>query len=182
MVTSITLIRHASALPQSDAEPRIPGVSITDEGVRQARRVAIFLEGASFSKIYTSTMARAIETAKIITKGDLIKVDELAEFNKIVFESEPENTDAFNKHMLLALRTKEFFENMLRENRDSKILIVAHGNVIRYLVCVVLNLKHYKAPNFFIDNASITKLFFDGVELVGVGSINSTAHLFLDGS
>ena len=182
MVTSITLIRHASAPPQSKDEPKIPGPSITDEGVRQAKRTANFLEGASFLKVYTSSMARSIETAKIITTNDLIEVDALCEFNKIVFESEPENVDAFNEHMLLALRAKEFFEKLLRDNRDSKILIVSHGNVIRYLICFALKLKHHSAPNFFIDNASITKLLFDGSKLIGVGSINSTAHLFLDES
>lgn len=173
------LIRHGAAEIKKQNEPRIPGRGLTEAGTTQAIKTAQFLEGATFSKIYASTMTRAIQTAKQITKQEITQLDEFSEFNKIIFEEEPENIDAFNENMEKALRTKETFEKILREHKDSKIMIVTHGNVIRYLICYALNLKHHKAPNFFIDNASITHLFFDGNKLISIGCINSTTHLFL---
>ena len=180
MVTSITLIRHASAETSTLKDARVPGPPITSTGEMQAQKTAQFLKGAKFTKIYTSKMQRAIETAKIITKDEKIETEKLNEFNKIIFEEQPEHIDNFNDNMLLALNTKSFFEQILRDHRDSKILIIAHGNVIRYIICCALKLKHQKAPNIFIDNASITNLFFDGMEIVSVGCINSTTHLFLN--
>ncbi len=180
MVTSIILIRHGTAEIKPPNEPKIPGRGLTTTGKKQSIKTAQFLKGANFSKIYTSTMMRAIETAKLITTQEIIQCEELVEFNKIIFEEEPDDIDKFNENMEMAIRTKEFFEKIIRENRDSKILIVTHGNVIRYLICCALNLKHYKSPNFFIDNASITHLFFDGNKLISTGCINSTTHLFLD--
>ena len=180
MVTTITLIRHASAETPKLKDARVPGPPLTKTGEAQAQKTAQFLKGAKFTKIYTSTMQRAKDTAKIITVEKKIETEKLNEFNKIIFEEQPEHTDAFNDNMLLALNTKSFFEQILREERDSKILIIAHGNVIRYLICYALKIKHQKAPNIFIDNASITNLFFDGLDLVSVGCINSTAHLFLN--
>ncbi len=180
MVTSIVLVRHASSEQLGEGEPRIPGPSLTPVGREQSLKTAKFLENVKFFDVYSSSMHRAIETAKIITSQKLNVKEELSEFNKIVFEREPEEVDKFNDNVELALRAKAFFEKLLRDHRDSRLLIVSHGNVIRYLTCCALKLKPHLAPNFFIDNASITQLFFDGSDLVSVGSINSTAHLFVD--
>lgn len=179
MVTSITLVRYASA-ELINQEFKIVYSRLTSVGKNQAEKTAKFLEGANFSKIYSSTAKPAIEMAKIITKKEIIEQEELLEFNKIVFEEQPEDIDKFNENVVQALRTRSFFEKLLRDNRDSKILIITHSNVIRYLVCHVLHLRYQKAPSFFIDNASITNLFFDGNNLLSVGCINSTAHLFID--
>jgi broad specificity phosphatase PhoE len=180
MVTSITLIRHAASDTVSYKDSNKKDPSITSAGKKQALKTAFFLKGVSFSKIYTSVFARALETAEIITKEEKTKSEDLNEFNKIIFEEQPEDVEKFNDNMLQALKAKEFFEKILRVHRDCKVLIIAHGNVIRYLICSALKLKHQRAPNIFIDNASITNLFFDGNDLVSVGCINSTAHLFLN--
>lgn len=180
MVTSIVLVRHAASKSLEKEEPRIPGPGITSQGKDQAKKTAMFLKGAMFSEVYCSSMLRAKETADIISKEEKTISDKLSEFNKIVFEEEPEHVDKFNENIDKALRSKEFFEEILRKHRDSKVLIVAHGNVIRFLTCNALKLKPHLAPNFFIDNASITQLFFDGNDLISVGCINSTAHLFIE--
>lgn len=178
MVTSVILVRHAASegvMSKNDSE-----FGLTSAGESQARKTALFLKGVVFSRVFVSSMRRAKETAKVITNQEVVLCDELREFNKIVFEDQPEDTDMFNHDVERALNVKAFFEEVLRKHRDSKILIVSHGNVIRYLVCCSLKLKPHKAPNFFVDNSSITQLFFDGNELVSVGCVNSTAHLFLE--
>ena len=179
MVTSIVLVRHG-ATEKSNGEPRIPGPSLSSEGVSQSKKTRSFLEGFNFSVVYSSNMKRAEETARLISPQEILVREELSEFNKIVFEEEPEFVDKFNDNIQLAIRSRAFFEKILRNHRDSKVLLVTHGNVIRYLVCFFLKLKPQVAPNFFVDNASITHLFFDGSDLISVGCINSTAHLFLD--
>ncbi|MCC7574222.1 histidine phosphatase family protein [Candidatus Woesearchaeota archaeon] len=183
MVTSIILIRHASSETINPEQPRTPGLGLTESGKEQAKKTAMFLQGLTFSKIYTSKMTRAIETAQIITNQEIKQQENLNEFNKIVFEEQPEKEtkqlEKFNENIEQALKTKTVFEEILRKHRDSKVLIVAHGNVIRYLVCCALSLKPHKAPNFIISNASITHLFFEGNQLINVGCINSTTHLFL---
>ncbi len=178
MVTSVVLIRHAAS-EVLNGEPRIPGPSLTSEGKRQAKKTASFFEGVSFSAVYSSNMSRALETVKLITSEEVVVAEELSEFNKIVFEEEPEFVDKFNDNIELALSAKAFFEKILRKHRDSKLLVVTHGNVIRYLVSFFLKLKPHSAPNFLVSNASITHLFFDGNELVSVGCVNSTAHLLI---
>jgi len=179
MVTTIVFIGH-NASELQNTEEKMLGQNITDTVQEQAKKTLKFFDGTKFSKIYTSNLAMAIETAKTITKKEPIIKEELADFNKIVFEKQPENTDKFNENIERALKTKAFFEEILRENRDQKLLIITNDNVIRYLVTTALKLKPQKAPNIFIDKLSITSLFFEGQELISIGCLNSTTHLFLN--
>ena len=171
MVTSVIFVKSAMG-DSSD--------SLSVEGKKQVIKTAKFLEGVSFSKVFSSDSKNAIETAELLGGNEIFVRNELFEFNKIVFEEEPEGEDFFNENIDKALKSKAFFEEVLRDNRDSKVLIVAHRNVIRYLVCCALKLKPHSSPNIFINNSSVTHLFFDGSDLISVGCINSTAHLFLD--
>jgi broad specificity phosphatase PhoE len=179
MVTSIILIRHASCEKTTPDERNRQDHPLSKLGKEQAKKTANFLKGATFSKAYSSNMICAAETAQIITNQEVEQHENLAEFNKIVFEEQPEDVDKFNENIEYALKTKSFFEEILTKQRDSKILIVTHVNVIRYIICCALNLKPHKTPNIFISNAAITQLFFDGNQLISIGCINSTTHLFL---
>lgn len=180
MVTSVIFVKSATSEMSDTKNVSSASKGLSSEGRVQAAKTAKFLEGAGFSKVFVSDSLSARETAGIISDNELIVCDELFEFNKIVFEEEPEKIDFFNENIEKALNTKAFFEELLRSNRDSKILIVAHGNVIRCLTCHALKLKPQKAPNIFINNSSVTHLFFDGSDLISVGCVNSTAHLFLE--
>lgn len=179
MVTSITMIRHALSDVKAEGEPRIPGPGLSNKGRDQATKLKKFLQGFSFSKVYCSNMKRAIETVKVISDKEPLIAEEFSEFNKIVFEEEHDAVEKQNENIVFALKTRAFFEELLRKNRDSSILMVSHGNVIRYLICISLKLKPHLAPNIFIDNASITRLFFDGEKLISIGCVNSTNHLLI---
>lgn len=127
-------------------------IPLNEAGKKQAQSAAKFLKGRNIVKIFSSSLSRASETAKIIaseldlpfeeydelmehTSGKLdgvaIKVflDKLksaGDFNKMVFQSGGERWDIFTERIW----TK--FLEIVNDNEDeSNILIVTHGGVTR---------------------------------------------------
>ena len=81
MVTSIILIRHASCEKTTPDERNRQDHPLSKLGQEQAKKTALFLKGATFSKAYSSNMVCAKETAHLITNQEIEQQENLAEFN-----------------------------------------------------------------------------------------------------
>mgnify|MGYP001571750692 CR=1 FL=1 len=101
---------------------------------------------------------------------------EFAEFNKIIFEENPKDMDKLKTNLKRARKTKTFFGNILIQNKEKRILIVAHGNVIRCMIGTSLGFPIRKTPDLNMFNCSISTLFFDKKNVVGIYHINSIDH------
>jgi probable phosphoglycerate mutase len=72
VLVSIFFLRHGQALnnTQKILAGRTPGVSLTENGIRQAEKISEFLKPLNISAIYSSPIERAKHTAEIVAKNN----------------------------------------------------------------------------------------------------------------
>ena len=170
---NIYVVRHAQA------EHNILGTSndvtsgvanLTQKGIQQAKGLAETIKHIPFDAIYTSEMARTIQTANILCPGRALIKDArindirtgmqglpFTEFRKALKNSDdPWNTrfgdgESFEDEKV---RTISFLED-LKKNNYTNVLIVTHGGVANIIYGLSHNLSNEETFNREIDNASI---------------------------
>lgn len=165
--TIVYFVRHGDRKSMKNspgAGLRIPGPSLSPLGKKQAKDVAKKLSKISHEvdKLYSSTMARAIETAEEISKSinkKITKHEELSEFNQFLWKNRYYHKN-FWKHYFLMRKAVKKFNQILKENEGKVIVIVAHGNVIKGLIGKKLGLRHNQISKLDYHNCNITKARF----------------------
>lgn len=181
MNTTIYLIRHGETY--WNREQRLQGQldsDLTDEGIRQAKRIADKLNGVNFDALYSSDLNRAMHTAKIISQyinhEPVIFDERLRERNFGIFQgytwpeinrkypseaaSELSGNPMYqvpggeSKNQLLE-RAKSFFTEMLTRHTGGRILVISHGGIINVWTKYVLQVPLDKPRRFSLDNAAV---------------------------
>ncbi|GAA3626186.1 histidine phosphatase family protein [Lactobacillus hamsteri] len=156
----IVFIRHGQTDVNKDN--RLQGALIDAElneaGRDYAKKAADNFDENEFDVVYSSPMKRAVETAKIFTKGKKeIKLDKrLLEFDfgdwdgmkmEEIGEKYPDVVDPWGKinrqyikyapngesYEAFDERCGEFLDEMYQKYPDKKVLVVAHGRLIRMM-------------------------------------------------
>lgn len=156
----IVFIRHGQTDVNKDN--RLQGAQVNAElneaGRAYAKKAAANFDDNEFDVVYSSPMKRAVETAKIFTKGkkELNLDKRLLEFDfgewdgKKVSEIEQEYPDALDAWKIVnrnytkyapsgesyedfEKRCGDFLDEMYRKYPDKKVLVVAHGRLIRMM-------------------------------------------------
>ena len=177
---TIVLMRHGHYALDPKADPLL-GPGLTPIGVAQARLAGARLAGLPipFNAIYASPMTRARETARVVADDlhqKLVVVDALAECTpptwrtEIVKDEKPEDLAACAKTL------DQVFAERFRpaEGAERRELIVAHGNVIRYLVTKALRVDTQAWLEMSIGHASLTtvRIEADGTfKLIALGDV-----------
>jgi len=116
----------------------IPG-KLSSLGMEQAKKLALRLKDIDFDIIYSSDLARALDTAKIITKFHkdtrLVISKELRERFFASHQGKEPPKDFINgftdpnteTEEALIERAKNFIHKIYHENKEKTVLIVAHG-------------------------------------------------------
>jgi alpha-ribazole phosphatase len=161
-------------------------IPLNQKGIEQAEKAADFFRDIPLQAIYTSTLIRAKTTAEIIAgvKGmDVQETDALREMSFGIWENM--NTKDIQKKY--AKEWKDFFssparitipqgENMLDVQKrayptvqeildkypEGDVAFVAHGGIIRVLICTMLGLDLNRAWHLHVGNASITCFYYWG--------------------
>jgi probable phosphoglycerate mutase len=179
----LLLVRHGETTYNVERRlpGQLPGVSLTDEGRRQALRAAVALGGLPLSAIVSSPLERACATAEIIARGrglpirlesglmdtdvgrwagwvvdDLAKADpEWPEFVK-----NPDNPPAgIESQSGVMARAVEVIERLRREPEVGEYVVaVAHADVIKLIVAHYTGVAASEAQRIHIANASISAL------------------------
>jgi broad specificity phosphatase PhoE len=173
-------------------------IPLNETGKKEAQATAKFLKGRNIVKIFSSSLSRASETAKIIASEldlPVIEYDELMEhtsgkldgvaikifldklksvgdFNKMVLQSGGERLDVFTERIW----TK--FLEIVNENEDeSNILIVTHGGVTRTIFSEIFGSPFLKMLSQ--GNCCINIIRFDKVkeDKFRVELVNYTDHI-----
>lgn len=177
------LIRHGET--DANSSFRFQGQTDTplnENGRQQAQLLAQHFKDIPLDKIYCSPLQRAAQTAQAIAqvKGLALQpVDGLKEiafgeweglsYDQIKTQGRGEIDDFFRNPALchvpggenftdVAARVQPIFDECLREMEDKDIAIVAHGGIIRVLLCLFLGLDLNKIWNFSAGNCSTTAL------------------------
>ncbi len=170
--TLVFLVRHGDRIHipgNPNLGLRIPGPGLNALGKKQAKAIA-----KKFSKIkkeidvlYSSDMARSIETAKEIGKKinkEPIIYEGISEFNKFLWERKIYHKH-FWKHYKLHKISLKKFDEILIKNKEKVIIIVAHGNVIKGIIGNKLGLKMSQIKKFGYNNCAVTLARFNGKKL-----------------
>jgi alpha-ribazole phosphatase len=171
-------------------------VDITENGVLQAQKGSKKLKSVNFSRVYTSRLKRAEQTANILMEGrqfQLIKDKRINEISFGAFEgkSHDEIKEFYpnewkvwcddwkgftppegESYIQFYDRIKSFMDDILTLDEDN-VLIVTHGGVIRSIYCYLLggNLDFFW--NFGSKNGDITIIKYEYQNLY----IDSITHI-----
>lgn len=199
-LTDLFLIRHGQT--QWNLENRIQGnmdSPLTDLGRQQARWLSETYRDEAFDRIYTSTLDRAYETAKILRgdrKIEIIRLDSLKEIHfgewegKAFLELREEKPEAFDAFRFTPESFRpaggETFQEaqnrivgavreILRKNRGEKLALVIHGAVLKLLMGHFLKLpinQIWEPP--VIHPTSVSHIRFEGpdFEILKFGDIS----------
>lgn len=164
----IVLVRHGNYTPDPQVDPKV-GPPLNPIGVAQANLTGARLAelGEHFDGLYVSPMQRARDTAAVIARdlpGSVFKVDdELAECIPPTWRTDV--TKGVKPAELAACKARldRVFTHYFRlaNGHEKDVLLVCHGDVIRYLVTRALGVDTRAWLEMSVRNASITRI---GVE------------------
>jgi alpha-ribazole phosphatase/probable phosphoglycerate mutase len=194
----ILLIRHGKT--DWNAEVRFQGstdIPLNDNGYQQALKTAARLKSWHGVPIYSSPLKRAMQTAEVISAGTpIVPLDGLTE----IFFGEWEGAqvsdirkkdkialDAWHRDGFFSLpKNAETWEQIYDRvtqavkicllHEDERIIIVAHGGILRAIMISLLQLDPHSAWRLAVHNCSIS-----GIDICrGVNNLvflNDTLHL-----
>jgi serine/threonine-protein phosphatase PGAM5 len=158
---TLYLIRHGAYAHDADADPRLdPGISPL--GVAQARLVAARLVTVPvrFDSLASSTMNRAIDTAMVIHQ---IFPNLPMTRTALIEECTPPTTrtaghPSGEEQSACVRRLDAAYADMFRPARQAEVhdIVVAHANVIRYLVTKALGVDTRAWIGMSLAHASLT--------------------------
>jgi len=153
----ILLVRHAEK--KSDENKS----GLTKKGIKQAKRLARRLRKIKIDEFYCSSLKRAKETSKIISKK--IKIEPIVEdsLNEFSLKTMREKKKSFNRDEKKELENlKDFMtEFMQHPNSKKTILIVAHGFTNRMILSQFFNLDHTKLIPLMQHETCINKFYYN---------------------
>ncbi len=179
---TLYLIRHGAYVPDRNADPNL-GPGLTALGVAQARLIAARLSGSgvSFDSMTSSTLLRARETAAVM--HETLATVPLGQ-SPLISECTPFLTEAAASQVAreraecaeqLDRAFAEFF-TVARAARRNDIL-VAHGNVIRYLVVKALKVDPRAWPGMSVAHASLTIIQVQPDGSMRVLAVGDSGHI-----
>lgn len=174
---TLYLVRHGAYVADPKADLQL-GPGLTALGVAQARLIAARLDGSgtSFDSMTSSTLQRAKDTAAVmhetLTSVPVSQSALLRECTPPLFEEAPAAVAAERAACAKQLDRAfaQFFVPAKEAKRDD--ILVAHGNVIRYLVVKTLKVDPRAWLGMTLPHASLTVIQVqpDGsARLLGVG-------------
>jgi len=202
--TRLYLIRHGA----TDSNLRKPYVlqgrsvdmSLSETGRKQAAATAAFLTGHGLTRVYSSRLKRAVETAKIIAESHDIEANPLADLHECdvgqwegmdwatIERAHPDHYRAFlddpqrvpylggECYGDVLRRTRPVIDDLLLRHRGEAIAVVAHNVVNRVLIAHLLGLDLGRARDLRQANGCINVIEGRGGETVLV-TMNAIFHL-----
>ena len=175
-------------------------VPLNNVGLQQAKALRNRLSDEIITSIYSSDLKRAYETAKTISNGmNKLQADarlrevhfgdwegltyheiqkkhpgHLLAWEQDVYKTAPPNGETLEQ---LVEHSQSILNELLVNHQDETVLVVAHGGVIRVLICLALNLPATMYWQFHIDSASLSEIAFYPAGAI-LNFMNDTSHLF----
>ena len=199
---NLTLIRHG--ITAWNAQGYFQGhsdIPLSLKGKAQAEALGLHLrhdKGFNFDLIYSSTLARATQTASIaLPKANIIYDDNLKELNFGVFEGHTleENqqhkswdywcSDTFKhcapkgeSYEMLRKRVVMWLETLPED--DVNIVAFTHSGTIQMLISYLLGVEHPKwRKRIFLQHTSLSQILFQNNHVI-IEYINDVSHLKIE--
>lgn len=202
MSTILYLVRHGETdWNKTNFFQGRTDIPLSEKGLWQAKQTKECLKN-KFDVVYTSPLSRAVQTAKIISEDtallpaiyeNLIEIDfgewEGLPYDKIkdIYPKEHKlwKTDNNTAPLLggeqsmknASIRGKNAFLDIVNKNQNKRILLVAHGGLIKAGIVGLYDMGINMYHNMYIDNTSITTInFFEDRKPLLLG-LNDICHL-----
>ena len=179
MTTTVFLVRHASHDRLGRVLcGRMAGVTLSDEGLAQARRVADRLAGEGLAAVYASPLERAVSTARPIALAagvepridDALNEIDFGDWTGAAFEDleRDDRWAAWNRERGTArtpngesmaeaqARVVGWAERIGQAHPGQTVAAVSHGDIIKALIAHALNLSLDDLHRFEISPASVS--------------------------
>ncbi|MBX3054679.1 MAG: histidine phosphatase family protein [Caldilineaceae bacterium] len=180
LLRTVWLLRHGQ---ESRDRPQPLGGYLSDLGRQQAELTAQRLAEVPFTRIVASTLHRATQTAQIVAaRHPHIEI----EYTEDLWEcapSAPPGQEIFFPNLTPEAasacrdRLDRAFDRYFRDDGQGMTLLVAHGNVIRYLLCRVLDMPIDAWARFDLFNCSLARVDWKTVLGRQVTGFNDVGHL-----
>jgi probable phosphomutase (TIGR03848 family) len=201
-MTKFLLIRHATNdTVGKRLAGRMAGLSLNEEGRAQAHDLAVRLSGLPITAIYSSPLARAVETAGPMAKGlnlesvlsdDFLEI-EFGEWTNSTFEEigKQPQFQRFNSFrsctripggewMLEAqLRMMTGLEKLRLLHRQETVAVISHGDLIKAAVAYYAGIHLDMFQRIEISPASVSVIEI-GDEKIRILLVNGTGRINLD--
>jgi len=178
-----------------------PGISLNEEGRKQAARLAEWLGPVPIEALYSSPLERAVETAEPIAKShgldvqireslgdtrygeltgqaieDILKTDMWEKFRAYPSRTRFPGAETIYE---VQVRVVAELEKILQAHPEGNIAVVAHGDVIRVAVTHYIGLPLDLIGRIWVSPASLTILRFGewGPRLTHLGHTGSLDFL-----
>jgi serine/threonine-protein phosphatase PGAM5 len=179
---TLYLVRHGAYVPDRNADPKV-GPGLTPLGIAQARLIAARLNGSAvtFDSMTSSTLLRARETAAVLhetlanvplAQSPLISECTPPVFEEATGEVARERADCAKQ---LDQAFAEFFTVVKGARRND--ILVAHGNVIRYLVVKALKVDPRSWLGMSVAHASLTIIQVQPDGSMRVLAVGDSGHI-----
>ena len=194
------LIRHGeTAWTVAKRYQGTTDIPLNSKGLRQAKGLARWLAPEKPARIYSSTLRRARETAKVIADRLHVKPVADARLNEICFgkwegafypdlartrglefrrwrEGKLKRPPGGESVASLARRVGKFLKEILDRHPEETVALVSHGGPIKMFLFHVLKSLHSSIWSFRIDPASVSLIEGDR-RLLQITWTNRTDHL-----
>lgn len=182
MNTKVLLIRHGEVYnPKNIEYIRSPGFGLSKNGVNQAKKLHHALRNMRISKIYSSPLSRARDTAEILS-ANKIPIETIKEINEVNFKKwqglnrdkrdkdelkgykeDPIRFSAFLGESIIDVqkRVVSKIEELAKKNQGDVIALVFHEDPI---ITAVLHYKKRPLKELKKNerkHASVTSIIFD---------------------
>lgn len=166
----IILARHGETIENKKRiwHGRLHG-TLSEEGVIQARKLALRFSEENLDCIYSSDLHRALNTAREIAKyhpdtplytSEKIREAYLgslegkfiSETNINLTSSDIESIESMQK------RARSFIEMLKKHPENSTIMVVAHGMINRAIISVLLDRSYKEIPDYYNAGVSIFEI------------------------
>jgi broad specificity phosphatase PhoE len=164
-------------------------VPLNDIGCRQARYVAEYLSSYSFGAIYSSSSARAKETAELIHsyleaesevkipftldsslmergmgrfEGMLLSdlLEEITDEEANAWDEIDWAPDGGESRIEVEARVISFINMVRQTHKNETVLVVTHGGPIKFILGQLLHISHSKALDISQNNCSVNEIHF----------------------
>lgn len=189
---------------EANSEGRISNfTSLSSNGIEQAERIRNRLRCFNIQSIYSSEFESALKNAKIIAEAFDLPIIKCPEFNETdlgdwdglkkvdIARSHKEKWEEWLNNPTeqwkfpgaretlgdVQIRaTKKLKEIVFSHKENETLCIVSHGNIIRVILCFILNFDLSNMLKFHQFNGAITAFEYDRKN-VRIQFVNDTCHL-----
>jgi len=169
----VVLVRHgATEWSESGQHTGRTDIPLTDEGRRQAERLAVRLAGEKFALVLVSPLVRARETARICRYGDAAAVDpDLVEWDYGAYDGR--TADDIRRERPgwtpwhggfpggetldeVAVRADRVVARV--RHVDGDVALFAHGHILRVIATRWLEQPPVEAAHYYLSTATVSVL------------------------